>query len=106
MSQRYARVAILGGLLLVVTGCTSAPPVTQTQAPPPMPAAPTEVQPAQPGPNYTWIPGHYEWRQSERTYVWVPGSWAVQPAGYVWVPGHWERRPEGSVWLESHWQRI
>jgi WXXGXW repeat (2 copies) len=102
MSHHYARVTILGGLLLVIAGCASAPWVAQK--PPPMPAAPTEVQTAQPGPNYAWIPGHYEWRTSERTYVWVPGAWTVPPSGQTWVPGRWETRPEGSVWVDSHWQ--
>jgi hypothetical protein len=101
MSHWYVRVAIIGGLILVVAGCAS---TRVAEAPPPMPAAPVEVRAPQPGPNYAWIPGHYEWRSSQRTYVWVPGSWVVPPAGQVWVPGHWETRPDGSVWVDSRWQ--
>src|SRR5881628_1689258 len=78
MSHCSVRVAILGGLLLVVAGCASG---RVAQPPPPMPAAPAEVQTPQPGPNYVWLPGHYEWRKSERTYAWVPGGWVVPPAG-------------------------
>jgi hypothetical protein len=102
MSHRYARVAIFGGLLLLLAGCASLR--TAGQTPPPMPAAPAELQTAQPATNYTWIPGHYEWRPTDRTYVWVPGTWTVPPPGQGWVPGHWEMRPEGSVWVDSHWQ--
>ncbi len=69
-----------------------------------MPAPPVETRTAQPGPQYTWIPGHYEWHRSEQRYVWVPGKWIVPPAGYVWVPGRWETRPEGAVWVDSHWR--
>jgi|RhiMetdeSRZDD1v2_1073273.scaffolds.fasta_scaffold78188_4 hypothetical protein len=103
MSHRYARVALVGLLLLVAAGCATTP--RAAQAPPPMPAAPAEIQTAQPATGYIGIPGRYEWRAPERTYVWVPGHWTVPPPGYTWVPGHWEVRPEGSVWVESRWQR-
>jgi YXWGXW repeat-containing protein len=111
MLNRPVFVSILGGILLVAAGCASTPPKAQTtrapvriQTPPPMPAAPAEVQPAQPGSGYAWIPGHYEWRSSERTYVWVPGTWMVAPPDQTWVPGHWETRSNGSAWVQSHWQ--
>jgi hypothetical protein len=115
MCRRPTGVAILGGLLLVAAGCASsrppARPVVQTppprlvvQAPPPMPAAPAEARTAQPGPNYVWIPGYYDWRPADRTYVWLPGKWIVAPDGQTWVPGHWETRRDGSRWVGGHWQ--
>src|SRR5262249_11236845 len=114
MSSRAAFSVLLGGMILALAGCASSPstppkaaappPPVGVKVPPPMPAAPAEVQTAQPGTGYVWIPGHYEWRSSSRSYVWVPGSWAVPPADQTWVPGHWETRPNGSVWVQSHWQ--
>lgn len=38
---------------------------------------PPKARPAQPGPNYVWVPGH----------------WKRGPRGRrVWVAGHWKRR--------------
>lgn len=73
------------------------------QAPPQAPPPQVEVVPAQPGPGYVWVGGHWAWRRGG--YVWVPGYWAVpaQP-GYVWAPGHWAARPGGYVWVEGHWR--
>jgi hypothetical protein len=99
-----ARVVASLGLLLAVAGCSFGPPYAQT-APPPMPAAPAEVRPAQPASNYVWVPGHYTWRPSDRAYVWVPGHWAVPPEGHVWVPGHWQTQAGGSVWVDGRWER-
>jgi hypothetical protein len=107
MSNYAGRMTILGGILLLMAGCASSPKTAQvprTQPPPAMPAAPAEVRSAQPGADYVWIPGHYEWRAADRNYVWVPGSWIVPPRDQTWVPGHWETRSTGRVWVKSHWQ--
>ncbi len=102
MPYRFASI-VLAGLLVALVGCSAAPRVAT--APPPVPAAPVEVQTPQPAPNYVWVPGHWEWRESDRTYVWVPGTWAVPPAGYSWVPGHWETKAGGYSWVEGHWKK-
>jgi WXXGXW repeat (2 copies) len=99
------RRSILGGLaisLLVLGGCYMPP--SNVQAPPPPPAAPAENVPAQPSPNYVWVPGAYTWQSATRTYVWVPGHWTVPPQGYVWVPGHWETQANGSSWVDGQWR--
>jgi hypothetical protein len=111
MRNRPLIALLMGGMLVVVAGCAATPKRAEAprapariEVPPPMPAAPAEVQPARPGPDYAWIPGHYEWRAGDRTYVWVPGSWTVAPTGQTWVPGHWQTQNGGSVWVKSHWQ--
>ncbi|MGH7264560.1 MAG: YXWGXW repeat-containing protein [Candidatus Rokuibacteriota bacterium] len=104
MFHRLIRASIVGSLTLVLAGCATGPVFT-TSTPPPMPQAPSEVMTPQPGPGYVWVPGHYTWRNQDRTYVWVPGHWTIPPGGHVWVPGHWETRPSGTVWVEGHWRR-
>ena len=95
----------LGGVMFAAMGCYSPPPrprpVYIVAAGPP--ADVVEVVPAQPGPEYVWVAGHYRW-DSER-YVWFAGHWAQPPAGFhEWVAGHWGRREGGWVWVEGHWR--
>jgi WXXGXW repeat (2 copies) len=104
MRVRHAWIAGSIVMLLTAAGCSLGPPYAQT-APPPMPAAPAEVRPAQPAPNYVWLPGYYTWRASDRAYVWVPGHWAVPPDGHVWVPGHWQTQSSGYTWVDGRWER-
>jgi hypothetical protein len=104
MSLRFVRASIVVSLLVAAAGCYSGSRPVSHVPPPPMPAAQAEVMPASPGPGYIWIPGHWTWRPSDRTYAWVPGHWTVPPSGGVWVPGHWESRADGYVWVDSHWR--
>ena len=96
--------ALAGLLFLLAAGCVVAQPVV-VRTPPPLPAPQTEAVPAQPGPAYVWVPGHWAWRGPHRGYVWMDGHWAMpQAPGYAWVPGHWEPRPGGYFWIEGHWR--
>lgn len=104
MRVRHAWIAVSIVMLLTAAGCSLGGPYAQN-APPPMPAAPAEVRSPQPAPNYLWVPGYYTWRASDRTYVWVPGHWAVPPDGHVWVPGHWQTQPSGYTWVDGRWER-
>jgi hypothetical protein len=95
---------LCGLLLFAATGCAVYEPVMVATPPPPPPAR-VEAVPAQPGPAYVWVEGHWAWRGPRRGYVWVPGYWAVPHApGYVWMPGYWAPRPGGYVWIEGHWR--
>lgn len=103
MLTRVGRM-LCGVALLVAVGCVIQEPVV-VRTPPPAPPPQTEVVPAQPGPAYVWVPGHWAWRGPRQGYVWVAGHYAVpQTPGYVWVPGHWIARPGGYVWVEGHWR--
>ena len=68
----------------------------------PPPPAQVEVVGAPPGPDYVWIPGHWEW---QGTWTWTSGKWATIPAPRAaWIPGHWSRRENGWVWVEGYWR--
>jgi hypothetical protein len=75
--------------------------VVQQPAPPPPP--PQDVVVVQPGPDYIWIAGAYDW--SGARWVWVPGRWE-HPArpGAVWVRGDWHHEAHGYRWEHGHWR--
>ncbi|MGH7590439.1 MAG: YXWGXW repeat-containing protein, partial [Gemmatimonadales bacterium] len=57
----------------VLCGCLIAPPpggVVIVRRPPP---DRVEIVTARPGPDYTWIHGHWNW--SGNDYIWVGGRW-------------------------------
>ena len=100
---RLVRVSLCGAALAAMA-CTAPPsrprPVFVVAGPP---ADVVEVVPAQPGPEYVWVGGHYRWGGDR--YVWMGGHWAQIPPGYhEWVAGHWGRREGGWVWVEGHWR--
>lgn len=83
-----------------------------------MPAPVNEVPPPASGPNETWVPGHWVWRDT--SWEWHTGHWqsghvrpmppliveqvtvAPSPA-HFWVPGHWKWHHEDWVWVRGHW---
>lgn len=75
--------------------------VRPRHAPPPPPRKIVKIH--KPGPNYFWVPGHYEWRHG--SYHWVSGHWAKKRAGMVWVSGHWVKRGGNWVYVKGHWRR-
>jgi hypothetical protein len=85
----------------------SAPPAASTsmvvhEAPPP----PREEQPptSAPGPNETWIAGHWEYQSDH--YVWLSGHMEVKPQPAAeWVAGHWENRSDGYVYVNGYWKQ-
>lgn len=68
-------------------------------APPPPPPVAVVTTPTvvAPGPEYVWVPGHWDWVGGE--WVWVDGRWMLPPHPHaVWVApmvdvrfhrGHW-----------------
>jgi len=103
MVTRLARLSLCG-VALAAMGCVAPPPrphaVYVVAAPP---ADVVEVVPAQPGPEFIWIGGHYRWDGGR--YLWMTGHWAKAPEGYrEWVAGHWVRREGGFLWVEGRWR--
>ena len=91
----------LCSLVAAAMGCASAPPRRVYIMRPP-PTDVVEVVPAQPGPEYVWVRGHYRWDDGD--YRWVNGHWQVAPQGFrEWVPGHWINRHDQWFWVEGHW---
>lgn len=83
------------------------------------PAAPQETLPPSPGSGYSWVAGHYQFRNG--AWVWMPGQWVagvvrplpspiveVQPAptgeAARWVPGHWVFNGNDWVWVQGQWR--
>jgi len=43
-----------------------------------------------PGPDYVWVPGHWEWSDWVDDYYWVEGYWELPPEpGLLWTPAWW-----------------
>jgi hypothetical protein len=91
--------------------------VTVLQPPP----APQETMPAPPSSSgYTWVPGHYAFRNGQ--WQWESGTWHAgavppmppmlaeavpEPPPYPnsrWVPGYWSLADNSWTWMKGHWQ--
>lgn len=79
-------------------------PGTAVVASQPPPVAPqVETPPPQPGPDYVWAPGYWNW--SGVAWVWAPGVWIVPPyRGAVWFGGHWGYRGGRAYWVRGRWR--
>jgi hypothetical protein len=103
-------VALVCAFLVFTAGSLVAPNAARadnysTVAPGAPPPVPYEAVPPTPGPQYVWVPGH--WQYAYNRWVWIRGEWVLAPyAGAVWVPGHWARRAYGWVWIPGHWRRV
>ena len=53
------------------------------------------------GPNYFWIPGHWQWIGDR--YVWQPGYWAAYQPDWIWVPATYCWTPRGWVYVPGYW---
>lgn len=69
------------------------------------PALRQEVQPAQPGPNYFWVSGYWNWRPRQEQYVWVPGHWEQERPNYRWMPAGWVQRNGEYIFVRGRWAR-
>lgn len=54
-----------------------------------------------PGPNFFFVPGHYE--PAGDRLAWTPGFWARVQPGWDWVPARWVRRPDGWQYRNGSW---
>ena len=65
-----------------------------------------EVVVVRPGPNFIWVPGHWDWAPYRARYVWVPGTWLRPPYPHaVWVGPVWRHRGRHAYYLRGHWRR-
>jgi WXXGXW repeat (2 copies) len=82
------------------------------------PPAPQESMPAAPAVGYSWVAGHYEFRNG--SWAWRPGQWVAgtirplpapldesrpPPVGESsrWIPGHWTFIGNDWVWVKGRW---
>jgi len=87
MITLYFSAATLGGS--IATAGTEQADV----APPP---ARDERAPA-PRDGYVWIPGYWDWRGHD--YSWVSGRFVFEHRGAHWVADRWDQ-------VASHWERV
>jgi hypothetical protein len=66
---------------------------------------PDDTPPPAPGPDYFYIPGHYEPTAAGERLAWVPGFWSRVQPGWDWVPARWIRRPDGWDYRSGRWIR-
>jgi len=86
---------------------------------PPPPPQETRPPPAPAGTGYTWVPGHYVWRDG--SWQLESGEWragVIRPmppmreevppppsrSGARWVPGYWNLAGNDWVWVSGRWQ--
>jgi hypothetical protein len=68
------------------------------------PLMPEYVQPPVTLPNEIWIPGY--WAMGPAGYYWVPGTWMQAPQqGLLWTPGYWAyQQPQNNyIWNQGYW---
>ncbi len=56
-----------------------------------------------PGPDYFYVPGHYE--PDGEGVVWKKGFWSKAQPGWAWVPAQWVHQAEGWNFQEGYWDR-
>ncbi|MBC8094644.1 MAG: YXWGXW repeat-containing protein [Akkermansiaceae bacterium] len=55
-----------------------------------------------PGPDYVWMPGHWERKEH---WTWISGHWAQTPRPQAaWIPGRWARCDQGWMWVAGYWR--
>jgi len=81
----------LGGIALVVSAPSEAPPPLRT-----------EKHGSAPFQKAVWIDGHWVW--SGGHYVWQGGHWErVRPGARAWQQGAWSRKGDGWFWTPGRW---
>lgn len=70
----------------------------------PPPPLQDEVVITQPGPEFLWIGGFWDWDAGARHYVWKAGRWERPPrAGATWIAPHYEMRANRHYYQHGHW---
>ena len=94
--------SLLGAAIAAsLLGATASYAQIYVQVAPPAPRY--EVAPA-PRAGFTWVPGHYEWRNNQ--YVWLEGHWMRERPGYAYVEPRWVQRANGQWYMVgNNWER-
>lgn len=94
--------SLLGAAIAAsLLGATASYAQIYVQVAPPAPRY--EVAPA-PRAGFTWVPGHYEWRNNQ--YVWLEGHWVNERPGYAYVEPRWVQRANGQWYMVgNNWER-
>lgn len=106
--KRHLGFASFGGLVasalltLTMTGCSVSSTGVGLEVGFGPPALRAEVAVSAPGDGYVWVPGYYDWRDSN--YVWVEGSWVLPPhRGAHWVSPRYDHRGRHHYYRPGRW---
>ncbi|MEM6348254.1 MAG: hypothetical protein AAF927_30520 [Bacteroidota bacterium] len=53
-----------------------------------------------------WIKGHWQWDESQQSYVWEKGKCMPHKKGHTYIPGRWVKVAEGWKWQAGSWKKI
>jgi hypothetical protein len=99
MMKKLLIAALVAGSLGSITLPASAAVVVVREAPPP-PRAERVPAPRQ---GYSWINGHWEWRNNH--HVWVRGTWVRDRRGHHYVQPAWVERDGRWEMTRGAWRR-
>jgi hypothetical protein len=71
----------------------------------PPPPVREEVVVTQPGPEFIWVPGYWDWDLGVRHYAWREGRWERAHRGERWVAPAYELRNNRHYLRRGHWER-
>jgi hypothetical protein len=109
-----ARLGFLVGLAALMlgvfaTGCYISPAVgvdAEYEVSGPPPAVQDEAVVVQPGPEFVWIGGYWNWDVRAKTFTWRGGRWERPPHAHaVWEAPHYELRNGHHYWRPGHWRQ-
>ncbi|MCW2665031.1 MAG: hypothetical protein JWP83_6183 [Mycobacterium sp.] len=99
MMKKLLIAALVAGSLGSVALPSSAAVVVVREAPPALRAERTP----EPRRGYTWVAGHWEWRNNH--HVWVRGNWLRDRHGYVYHQPAWTERDGRWEMTRGNWAR-
>jgi hypothetical protein len=101
MSHKKALFASILFIFLGFTGCASRSGYLVRVPPPPPPSV--GYYGVAPGPGYVQVPGYWDWRANN--WSWVGPRYVVPPRPRaVWVPPSYARRHRGYYYRRGYWR--
>lgn len=82
---------------------SSASQITYIPQPPPDPIDEKRLASPQPGDNYFWVPGYWEWVSNAGQYRWLQGRWEVLEVNLQYVPAQYYWRESGYFLVPGFW---
>jgi hypothetical protein len=99
MMKKLLIASIIAGSLGTVSLPSFAEVVVVRQAPPAL----REERTPEPRHGYTWVAGHWDWRNNH--HVWVRGTWLKERRGYVYHQPTWAERDGKWEMSRGNWAR-
>jgi hypothetical protein len=94
--KKIISLSIAAMLALTFAGCEGSAVIVGTT-----PETPYYDRPIQPGPDYIWFDGEWDWVGGR--YVYTHGHWDRPRVGHTWQSGTWEHHGNGYRWRRGRW---